>query len=125
MENQNNQQNQEAVKIQVNDLGFGFVLTFKEEPTAEEFCNACISVFQTASMSLMQKEPINQALEEAKKLGKFQFVFEGQMNHQSLEPEARIAVVKERSKIIAPEGKGLVPGNVLGLNRAQRRSMKR
>lgn len=101
MEN-NEQTEQQPLKMSVNDFRFGFVLDFDEQPTAQTLCDAVIMMFQQGSVAtISDKDELLKAVEQGKEQSLKRFAFGGVMGPDGM--QISIGVVKPRSNIIQPK----------------------
>lgn len=94
--------NQQPLKMSVNDFRFGFVLDFEEQPDVKTLCDAVIMMFQQGSVAtLSNKDELNKAVSEGTQQELKKFAFGGVMGPDGM--QISIGVVKPRSNIIQPK----------------------
>lgn len=112
----------QQVKVKVLNVDFQITLGFDEQPEPELLCESLLETFRQISMGCLQKEPILKALEETKNNGIYNYCFNGEISEEGV-LDVALYVPKDDSKksplILQPQG------NILGLNREQRRKLKR
>lgn len=106
------------IKTEVEELVFGFALSFEGEPQVKDLCGAIIAVAQNISIAALQKDSIEKAVVGAKEHNTTKFGIRGHLTKEGI--EVTISPIKQKSVIETAS-----PGALKDLNRQQRRQALR